>query len=369
MSINKRIGVGIIGCGNISQAYFRGAGVFDILQVVSCADINMDAAKVKAEENAVKAQTVEELLANKDIEIVINLTVPSVHAKLSMAVLNSGKHVYSEKPLASKLEDARSVLDLAKEKELLIGCAPDTFLGAGLQTCRKVLDDGWIGRPIGGTAFLMSKGPESWHPNPAFFYLEGAGPMFDMGPYYMTALVHLLGPVKRVSSIVVRGLDERIATCEEKFGKKLTVEVPTHFSGSLEFHSGSVITVAVSFDVHRHGHGGIELYGTDGSLKVPDPNTFGGPVNLFTPAMDDWQTQDLSHGYADNTRGIGVADMAYAILSGRKHRASGELAYHVLEIMHAFEVSSKSRKHILINSKPERPVALPLGLSPGQLDG
>ena len=369
MPTPSKIRVGIIGCGNISQAYFNGARLFEVLEVVSCADLNQEVAWAKAEENGCTAQTVEELLANPDVDLVINLTIPAVHAEVSLAALEAGKHVHCEKPLAVHLEDAKKVLDLAEKKGLLVGCAPDTFLGAGLQTARKMVDDGWIGRVLGGTAFLMSRGPESWHPNPAFFYEVGAGPMFDMGPYYITALVHLLGPVKEICAVTNRAFEERIATCKEQFGKRLPVSVPTHCSGTLVFHSGAVVTVTISFDVHRHGHGPIELYGAEGSLKVPDPNTFGGPLEVWTPTAGEWRTQALSHPYNENSRSIGAADMAYAILSGgkRAHRTSGALAYHALEVMHAFEKSSTLRQTVVIESKPPQPEPLPLGLIKGRL--
>jgi predicted dehydrogenase len=368
MNTNRKIGVGIIGCGNISQAYFNGAKVFEILNVVSCADLNMDAARAKAQDNGCKAETVDELLANPEVELVINLTIPAVHAAVNLAALRAGKHVHCEKPLAVRLEDAKAVLALAAEKNLLVGCAPDTFMGAGLQTCRKLVDDGWIGRVVGGTAFMMSRGPESWHPNPAMFYQVGAGPMFDMGPYYITALVHLLGPVKYVSGVTSRAFSERIATCKERFGEKLPVEVPTHYSGSVVFHSGAVINLTISFDVYRHGHSPIELYGTGGSIKVPDPNTFDGPIELWTPASKQWQPQALSHPYASNMRSIGAADLAYAIRDrSHKHRTNGDLAYHVLEVMHAFEKSSNSGSRVTIESQPARPEPLPLGLIEGRL--
>jgi predicted dehydrogenase len=226
MQNKSKVRVGIIGCGNISQAYFNGAKLFEVLEVVACADLNPEAAKAKAAENGCVAQTVDELLANPEVDLVVNLTIPAVHAEISLAALNAGKHVHCEKPLAVHLEDAKKVIDLAEEKGLLVGCAPDTFLGAGLQTARKMVDDGWIGKVFSGTAFLMSRGPESWHPNPAFFYEAGGGPMFDMGPYYITALVHLLGPVKEVSGVTTRAFEERIATCKEQFGKLLPVSVP-----------------------------------------------------------------------------------------------------------------------------------------------
>lgn len=369
MTNSSKIRVGIIGCGNISQAYFNGANLFEVLEVVACADLNADLAKAKAEENGCVAQSVDELLANPNVDLVINLTIPAVHAEVSLAALKAGKHVHCEKPLAVHLEDARKVIQLAEEKCLLVGCAPDTFLGAGLQTSRKLVDDGWIGRVIGGTAFLMSRGPESWHPNPAFFYEVGGGPMFDMGPYYITALVHLLGPVKEVCAVTTKAFEERTATCKEQFGKLLPVNVPTHCSGTLTFHSGAVVTMTISFDVRRHGHSPIELYGTEGSLKVPDPNTFGGPVELWTPTTGEWQNQALSHRYDKNSRSIGAADMAYAILSGgtRAHRSSGALAFHALEVMHAFEKASDEKKTVTIESKPPQPKALPLGLIEGRL--
>jgi predicted dehydrogenase len=364
-----KIGIGIIGCGNISQAYFNGAKLFEVLKVVACADLKTEFAAAKAEENGCKAQTVDELLANPDVQLVINLTIPAVHAQISLAALNAGKHVHSEKPLAVSLEDGQNIISTAEAKGLLVGCAPDTFLGGGFQTCRKLVDDGWLGRVVGGTAFMMSRGPESWHPNPAFFYENGGGPMFDMGPYYITALVHLLGPVKRVSAITSKAFEQRIATCKEQFGALLPVSIPTHYSGALEFHSGAVITATISFDVYKHGHSPIELYGTEGSLKAPDPNTFGGPIELWTPATKEWQTQAFSHRYLMNSRSIGAADLAYAILSNgkRQPRSSGALAYHALEVMHSFEKSSTTGTSIEIKSRPAQPEALPLGLIEGRL--
>src|SRR3989339_677998 len=230
-----KLKVGILGCGNISQAYFNAAKKFRILEVVSCSDINMEAAAAKAEQNNVASVTVDEMLADPEIQIVFNLTIPAVHAKVSMKILEAGKHVHCEKPLAVTLEDGKKVIDLAKKKGLRVGCAPDTFMGAGLQTCRKIINDNWLGKIVSGTAFMMGHGPEAWHPNPAFFYQAGGGPMFDMGPYYVTALIHLLGPVKRVSAMTTKAFAERTATSEAHFGKKLPVEIPTHYSGSLEF--------------------------------------------------------------------------------------------------------------------------------------
>ena len=365
----KPIGIGIIGCGNISGAYFKGAERFENLKMVACADLNREVAAAIAEEFGSKAQTVDDLLENPEVEIVINLTIPAVHAEVSMNAVEAGKHVHSEKPISVSFEDAQKLLETAEKKGLLVGCAPDTFLGGGYQTCRKLVDDGWIGRPVAGTAFMMTHGPESWHPNPSFFYQVGGGPMFDMGPYYLTALIHLLGPVRRVTAVTSQAHTVRTATSENAFGQELPVEIPTHNSGTLEFHNGTVITMTVSFDVHAHAHKPIELYGTEGSLGCPDPNTFGGPVSLWTPTAGEWQEQAFSHRYIENFRSIGVADMA-RVLAGKDDtplRTNGLLATHALEIMHAFEKSSTTGTHVELTTKPEQPAALPLGLIEGRV--
>lgn len=364
----KPMGVGIIGCGNIVQAYFDGCRQFPILRIVACADIRMEAAQAAAAKNGVRACSVDELLADPGVDIVINLTVPKVHAEVSLRALEAGKHVHCEKPLAVTLADAKRVVELARKKGLRAGCAPDTFLGAGLQTCRKVVDDGGIGRVLSGTAFMLGWGPEGWHPNPAFFYQRGGGPMLDMGPYYMTALVHLLGPVQAVSAMAVKSFSERIAGCKERKGERLPVEVPTHNSGSLQFKSGAVVTAGISFDVRRHTHTPLELYGAEGSLIIPDPNGFGGPVRLFKVGDKDWQEVPLSHGYANPSRGIGVADMAHAIRARRPHRCSADLALHVLEIMLAFEKSALERRTIDLETSCPQPAAFPLNLAAGVLD-
>ena len=364
----EKIKIGIIGCGNISQAYFNGAKIFKNIEVVACADLNRAAADAKATENNVKAMGVEELLADRKIDIVLNLTIPKVHAELNMRILEAGKHAYCEKPLAVTKADAERTLALAKKKKLRVGCAPDTFLGAGLQTCRKVIDDGWIGRPIGGTAFMMGHGPEAWHPNPMFFYEKGAGPMLDMGPYYVTALIHLLGPVKSVCATTAISFPERVATCEQHFGRRLSVEVQTHLSGTLEFVSGALVTMVMSFDVWRHGHSPIEIYGSEGSMQVPDPNTFGGPVRLFRPGAEAWADSVLTHKYAKGSRSIGMADMAKGIQDKRPHRCSGDLAYHALDVMLSFEESSKTRRHVELKSQCDQPKAFPTDQIEGVLD-
>ena len=365
----KKVKVGVVGCGMISKAYFESAKEFKILDIVACADINMSAAEKKADEYNLKALSVDEIMADKEIEIILNLTIPGVHAEVAVKALESGKHVYGEKPLAVSREDGRKILDTAKAAGLLVGSAPDTFLGGGIQTCRKLIDENWIGEAVAGTAFMMSHGPESWHDNPGFYYQQGGGPMFDMGPYFLTALIYLLGPVKRVGALCSATFKERIATSETNLGKIYPVEVPTHYSGILEFHNGAVINMVMSFDVWGHGNSrSIELYGTEGSLKVPNPNTFGGPVSIMTANMSEWMDCPLSHAYTDKKRGIGLADMAYAIRSGRKHRCNGDLAFHVLDIMCTFEEASKAGKLLDVQSCCAKPSAFPSGLRHGLLD-
>jgi predicted dehydrogenase len=361
--------VGVIGCGNISGVYFEAGNTFDILDIVACADIIHDRARARAAEYHIpKACSVEKLLADPEIEIVVNLTIPKAHAEVGLAVLEAGKSVHNEKPLAITREDGRSLLEAARDRELLIGCAPDTFLGGGLQTCRKLIDDGWIGEPIAATAFMMCPGHENWHPDPEFYYQVGGGPMFDMGPYYLTALIHLMGPVRRVTGSARITFPERIITSQPKYGTKIKVDVPTHVAGLMDFANGAVATIITSFDVWAAQLPRIEVYGMEGSLAVPDPNGFGGPVLVQRAGASEWSGVPLTHGYTKQSRGIGVADMAYALHSGRPHRANGELAYHVLDIMHAFHQASQEGRHVELTSTCSRPESLPLGLAEGTLD-
>lgn len=364
-----RVKVGLIGCGNISPQYFKWCRAFRILDLAACADLDVDLAKQRAEEFEVaKGCSVDDLLADPDIEIVINLTVPKVHALVNEQILAAGKHAHTEKPFAVEKADGEKVLALAKEKGLRTGGAPDTFLGGGIQTCRKLIDDCWIGEPVAATAFMAGHGPEGWHPNPDFFYKVGGGPMFDMGPYYLTALVSLLGPVSRVTGSARISFDQRVITNPEKrTGETIDVEIPTHISGVMDFASGAVGTIVTSFDVWSHHLPRIEIYGSEGSLSVPDPNTFRGPVKVRRAGQDEWQDIPLTHS-AEVGRGIGAADMAHAIRSGRPHRATGDLAYHVLELMHAFHEASEQGSHVQIASQIDRPAALPMGLLPGVLD-
>jgi predicted dehydrogenase len=306
-----------------------------------------------------RACTPEELLAEDEVEIVLNLTVPAVHAEVSMAALEAGKHVYTEKPLAVSLKDGQRMLELAVERDLRIGCAPDTFLGGGLQTCRKVMDEGIAGEPVAVTAFMMNHGPEDWHPNPDFFYQPGAGPMFDLGPYYLSTLASLMGPVRRVTGSARVTFPERTISSQPHAGTSITVNTPTHVAGVMDFEGGPVGTLVTSFDVWSEYQSRIDLYGTEGTLSVPDPNTFGGPVWLWRSDEAAWTEVPLTHPYTGNCRGLGLADMAQALRSGRAHRATGELGMHALEIIHAFLDSSKRGEHVAVDSTFERPAALP----------
>jgi predicted dehydrogenase len=366
--MNPPIKVGIIGCGNISPAYFKGCEMFDILEVAACADIDLPRARARAEEFSVpKACTVAELLGDPAIQIVVNLTIPRAHAEVSLAAIRAGKHVYSEKPLALNRSEGCQILEEAKAKNLLVGCAPDTFLGGGIQTCRKLIDDGWIGAPVAATAFMTCHGHESWHPDPAFYYKPGGGPMFDMGPYYLTALVNLVGPVRGVSGIARVTFPERTITSQPLKGTIVEVEVPTHVAGVIDFANSAVGTIITSFDVWAASLPRIEIYGTEGSLSVPDPNGFGGTVQVFRPGATAWSEIPLTHS-PEISRGTGVADMAYSLIYGRPHRASGALAYHVLDIMQSFDEASTSGKYVTIQSQCARPAALPMGLRLGELD-
>jgi predicted dehydrogenase len=364
----RKVGVGIIGCGNISTSYLKAARHFPVLDIKAVADMRSAAAEQRGAEFGLPGMRVDQLLRRDDIEIVINLTVPLAHTDVSLAVLNAGKHVHSEKPLGVNVAEARKVMELAAERNLRVGCAPDTFLGGGHQTARKLIDDGAIGMPVAGSAFFMCPGHERWHPAPGFYYLRGGGPMLDMGPYYITDLVQLLGPVASVMGSTARPRSERLVTSEPMNGTLIPVEVPTHVAGTLEFESGAVVSIAMSFDVPRHRHTPIEIYGDKGSILVPDPNRFGGEVQVARLG-GDWATVPLTHGHVEGEfRSIGVADMATAILTDRPHRASGALAFHVLEVMEAFQISADEGRRMTIASRVERPAMMPAGRETGQID-
>ncbi len=361
--MEHQVGIGIIGCGSISGAYLKAAANFPILDIRGIADVKPDAATARAAEFGLRACSVAELLADPGIEIVVNLTVPGAHVEVGLSIIAAGKHAYSEKPLGIATVEARRLLDAADAAGLRVGCAPDTFLGGAAQTCRAMIDDGAIGRPVGGAAFFMCPGHERWHPAPAFYYLEGGGPMLDMGPYYVSGLVNLLGPVARVAGMARRTRDTRTITSEPLRGTVIPVEVATHVAGTMEFVDGAIVSIAMSFDVAKHRHLPLEIYGTEGALIVPDPNTFGGQIERAEPGAE-WTDMPTTAAFADgNYRSIGVADMAHAIRDSRPHRASGALAFHALEVMEAFARSSDSGRFVDIASRPARPEAL----RPGEL--
>lgn len=360
--------VGIVGCGKISGLYFQAGRLFDAIEVVACADIDMDRARDRAAEfDLPRACTVEQLLADPDIEIVVNLTVPAAHAPVARAALDAGKHVYNEKPMAATRDEGRQLVETARDRNLRLGCAPDTFLGAGLQTCRKLIDDGAIGRPVGATAFIASPGPDRKRPDAAWFFQPGAGPLFDIGPYYLTTMVNLLGPVRRVSGSAKITCPRRISEAEQDRGTVIEVTTPTHVAGVMDFVGGAVGTILASFDVWAHQLPRLEVYGTEGSLSMPDPNTFGGPVRLF-PARGEWCDVPLTHGYAEQSRGLGIADMARAIRTGRPHRANGDLAFHVLDIMTALLATSDAARYTDLQSTTDRPAPMPTDLPEGAVD-
>ncbi len=354
----RSVGIGIIGCGNISSTYLGASKSFPVLDVRAVADQDPAAAAARGAEFGVPAVSVEALLADPAIEIVLNLTVPGAHVAVSRQIIEAGKHAYSEKPLGVGFAEASAMVAEAETRGLRVGCAPDTFLGGGHQTARAFVDSGRLGEPVGGSAFFMCPGHERWHPNPDFYYLKGGGPMLDMGPYYITDLVNLLGPVARVAGMAPLPRAERPILSQPRAGQTMKVEVPTHVTGSLEFVGGAVVSLTVSFDVPGHRHRPIEIYGTEGSLVVPDPNLFGGTVE-FLEKGGEWAEVPVALPWTEgNLRSLGLADMAAAIGEARPHRASGALALHVLEVMEGFARSAETRAFVEIATRPERPAPL-----------
>lgn len=353
------VGIGIIGAGYISTIYLENCTTrFDNLQVIAIADVMTVRAEAQAKRFGIEALTVEQLLAHPDIEIVVNLTIPAAHGEVALAALDAGKSIYNEKPLAATREDARRIVTRAHEVGVLAGCAPDTFLGAGFQTARKLLDDGVIGIPAAANAMLMLSGHERWHPNPDFYYQPGGGPLFDMGPYYLAALMSLLGPVERVAATASASFETRAIATGPRAGEIIPVNTPTHIVALLDFVQGPRSSLTTSFDVYETNRSTLVLYGSEGSLRLPDPNTFGGPIELLRAGSDTWEPVELIPGYAENSRGLGVSDMARALRNGTTPRASGELGYHIVDVMRAALESSNQGKHIHIKSRFERPSPL-----------
>ncbi len=345
------LGVGVIGCGSVSSRYFRHLPVYDHLRVLACADAVQGRALAAAQAYGIpKAYPVSEMLADPDVDLVLNLTPPQHHVPVMLAAIEAGKHTYSEKPLAVEREEGARVVRAAAERGVMAGCAPDTFLGAGIQTSRAVIDEGMIGKPIGAAATFTTPGHEFWHPNPGFYYLRGGGPVLDMGPYYLTALVALLGPIAGVAGLARRTYDVR--TSDIHPGVKFPVEVYTHVSGVLDFESGPTATLTMSFDVWGTEAPRLEIYGTSGTLSVPDPNLFGGPVRVKV-GNGEWEEVPLR--FDEGGRGIGVAEMASAVAEGRPSRIDASLAYHVLDAMQTLHESSDQAQYLRLTSTCPRP--------------
>ncbi|MBB5662789.1 putative dehydrogenase [Rhizobium leguminosarum] len=367
--MTRELGVGIIGCGNISTTYFSLAPLFKGLKVLACADINVQAADARAKEYGVKAQTIDALLANDEIDVVVNLTIPDAHFRVSKSILEAGKHVYSEKPLVLSLEEGEELRRIAREKNLAVGCAPDTFLGGAHQLARKFIDDGGIGRVTSGACYVMSPGMEMWHPNPDFFFLPGGGPILDLGPYYIANLINLIGPVKRVGAMTSMASPTRTITSEPRNGEIIPVKTPTTIQALLEFVSGATVTLSASWDVWSHRHANMELYGTDGSLYVPDPNFFGGTVEASgrdkdIKPLDAWEhpfgkiNQENPNGSRANYRTAGLADMAMSLIEGRDARCSLDRTLHGVDVMTSILKSGEEGRFIDLTTTCTQPAAL-----------
>ncbi|MHB8962828.1 MAG: Gfo/Idh/MocA family protein [Saccharofermentanales bacterium] len=340
----QKVKIGVVGCGNISSIYFENLTKnFENTEVYACSDLNGELARSAAAKwNIPHVMTLEQMLEDPGIKIILNITTPQGHYPICKKALQAGKNVYVEKPLSLSFEEGCDLVEIARTKGLLLGGAPDTFMGAGIQTSMQMIQDGVIGETIGASAFMMCHGHESWHPAPEFYYKKGGGPLFDMGPYYLTALVSLMGGVREVSGMTAKAFESRTITSEPQYGKIIEVEVPTHVSALLRFDNGAVASLITSFDVWGSTLPRIEIYGTRGTLLVPDPNTFGGPVLLASADGKSFGEVELTHSHSENSRGIGVSDMARCIAEGGRPRAGSDLTNHVLEIMCAIGRSDDS---------------------------
>ncbi len=370
MKIGKPLNAGIIGCGNISTTYLTLAPLFQAITIKAVADIDLSAAQLRAEEYGVRAESVDALLAAEDIDIVVNLTIPSAHFSVTRQILEAGKHAYSEKPVVLTLAEGKELRDLADSRQLRIGSAPDTFLGASHQLARTAVDNGLIGAVTSGTCHFMTPGMEDWHPNPDFFFLPGGGPVLDMGPYYLTDLVQLIGPARAVSAMANTRSPTRTIGNGAREGEKVAVEVPTNYHALIEFDNGAIVSFGTSWDVRSHRHSTIELYGADATLYIPDPNFFGGDVELARSSDECETLPGQNHPFGKTTmedsKGIaranyrcaGLADMADAILSGRQHRCNMDVALHVVDILTSIERSAETRQWVEMSTTCERPDAL-----------
>ncbi|MEV0487892.1 Gfo/Idh/MocA family oxidoreductase [Streptomyces sp. NPDC050508] len=348
--------IGVVGAGKISGQYLATLATKEGMRLTAVTDL--DPARAKEAAAASGAETVGSLvglLARDDVDAVLNLTVPAVHAEVALAAIAAGKHVYGEKPLAATREEATAVLAAARAVGVRVGCAPDTVLGTGVQTGRKAVDDGLIGTPVAATGFMTTPGHEAWHPDPEFYYRPGGGPLLDMGPYYISALVHLLGPVAMVTGAASAPRAEREIASGPRAGQRFAVEVDTHVTGVLHHTNGALSTLLMSFDIHGARLPRIEVHGTEGSLSLPDPNTFDGPVQVWPARSHGWQPLPVSAGHEHAGRGIGLADLAAALATGRPHLASAELAEHVLDVMLTLLDSAHQGRTLAVTTTCERP--------------
>ena len=364
--MTRELGVGIIGCGNISTTYFSYAPLFRGIRVVACADLDPAAAEARAEEYGVEAQSVDGLLADSAVDVVVNLTIPAAHFRVTKAALEAGKHVYSEKPLVLTLEEGEALRSLGRETGLAVGSAPDTFLGGAHQHARAVIDEGMVGRIVAGTCHVMSHGMEHWHPSPDFFFKPGAGPILDIGPYYIANLINLIGPVRRVAALTSMASPTRTITSRPRAGETITVETPTNIHALLEFEQGATVTLSASWDVWAHRHAPMELYGTEGSIFLPDPNFFGGKVEVSQHGEDiapleEWDhplgvpNQQHKNGMMANYRTAGLADMALAIIEGRDPRCSLDRALHGVDVMTSVLRSGAEHRFVELATTCTRP--------------
>lgn len=350
----KTVKIGIIGIGAISGIYLENiVNMFKEIEVYAVCDKIKERAQAAYEKYKIPKiyDTMEEVFADENVDIVLNLTRPYEHFEVTKAALNAGKHVYSEKPLAASLDEGTELFSLAEKKGLMLGGAPDTFMGAGIQTCRRLIDDGFIGEIVAARAAMICRGHETWHPDPEFYYKYGGGPMMDMGPYYITALINLVGGVSSVFAKEKTSFKNRLITSQPHYGENIEVDVPTHIAGIMNFENGAVGTITTTFDVHYQGQSMLEIYGSEGTIFVPDPNTFGGPVLLLRPQEGEPKEIPLCYDYKDNSRALGLADMAHAFISGGDFRANYHQTFHVLEIMESFRISSEKNSPVDIKSK------------------
>lgn len=360
--------VGIIGCGNIAPVYVRTLRSLGWVDVAAVADGALERAERFADEHGTRAVSVDDLLCDPSIEAVVNLTPAHAHATVSAQIIASGKALFSEKPLAVDMAAGQSLVDSAASAGLRFGCAPDTFMGAGLQAARNAIDRGAIGEPLAANGFMLGFGPEWWHPNPEIFYGPGAGPLFDMGPYYLTALVHLLGPARSVTASARVGIAQRVVHAKGRVGDVVEATVPTHVSSVVELVSGAIATLVTSFDVKATRYRNLEIYGTEATLAVPDPNTFGGPVMVKGILADEWREIPLPTPNIPQQRGIGLADMLAASRSGRPHRASAAQALHVLELMTGALRSAAEGRRVELSTSCERSEPMRFSLPANRFD-